>query len=313
MYASSADSNHEHFKRQQTSSTIAPCDKRHLQTSSTIAPCDMLRLAILAIFAMYMCLGTSKTLNWTTCKNAHVTFKRTLNCSEYQPRRSVHHFDFWHLNRSHAGLRLFLFTGVSQKHSKDHMHDTVLRHRETPHRHSHRVIDRSLVPSDLETSSLNKHQLNIDALYDLETSSLNKHQLKLFEQLGNDYKKMRSEYQAQVIDRTLVPKKMMSKKMLPGGGDDIWLSILCEDLSRAGGIITNNFERHGAVLCRKAKLRGELDWWSDNLHDEQWIDHFLFTHGAIVDILVYVILMYFAYVFLLFFKSAYWHIRAYGF
>ena len=142
-----------------------------------------------------MCLGTSfsasKTLNWATCKNAHVTSKRTLNCSEYQPRRSVHHFDFWHLNRSHAGLRLFLFTGVSQKHSKDHMHDTVLRHRETPHRYSHRVIGRSLVPSDLETSSLNKHQL------------------KLFEQLGNDYKKTRSEYQAQVIDRTLVPKKMM--------------------------------------------------------------------------------------------------------
>jgi hypothetical protein len=262
----------------------------------------MLRLAI---FAMYMCLGTSKTLNWTTCKNAHVTFKRTLNCSEYQPRRSVHHFDFWHLNRSHAGLRLFLFTGVSQKHSKDHMHDTVLRHRETPHRYSHRVIGRSLVPSDLETSSLNKHQL------------------KLSEQLGNefkkmrsewnDFKKMRSEYQPQVIDRTLVPKKIMSKKMLPGGRDDIELNILCEDLSRAGGIITNNFERHGAVLCRKAKLRGELDWWSDNLHDEQWLDHFLFTHGAIVDIVVYVILMYFAYVFLLFFKSAYWHIRAYGF
>ena len=168
-----------------------------------------------------MCLGTSsstsKTLNWTTYKNSHVTFKRTLNCSEYQPqpRASVHTQSTDHMrysplsiNRSYAGLRLFLYTGVSQKHSKDHMHDTVLRHRhflDTPHRHSHRVIDRSLVPPDLETSSLNKHQLN-------------KHQLNLFEQLGNDYKKMRSEYQAQVIDRTLVPKKMMPKKMLPGGG-----------------------------------------------------------------------------------------------
>ena len=119
---------------------------------------------------------------------------------------------------------------------------------------------------------------------------------------------MGSEYQAQVIDRSPVPKKMMG---------DFELYILCLDLSRAGGILTNNFDRHGAVRCRKAKQRGELDWWVDNLHDEQWLDHFLFTHGAIVDIVVYVILMYFAllwaYVFLLFFKSAYWHIRAYGF
>ena len=218
-----------------------------------LAP-DMLHLAI---FAMYMCLGTSsstsKTLNWTTYKNAHVTFKRTLNCSEYQPRASVHIQSTDHMrpsplsiNRSYAGLRLFLFTGASQKHSKDHMLDT-------PHRHSHRVPD-------------------------LETSSLNKHQLKLFEQLGNDYKKMRSEYQAQVIDRTLVPKKMMP--------------------------IVDFFCLH---MVQSWKL------W-------QWLDHFSFTHGAIVGIVVVVILMYFAYglllwayVFLLFFKSAYWHIRAYGF
>ena len=179
-----------------------------------------------------MCLGTSKTLNWTTCKNAHVTFKRTLNCSEYQPRRSVHHFDFWHLNRSHAGLRLFLFTGVSQKHSKDHMLDT-------PHRR---------VP-DLETSSFNKHQLSKD-------------QLTLLEHLE------RSEYQAQVIDHNPVPKKMMP--------------------------IVDYFCLH--------VLESWILW--------TWVDQFLFTHAGIVDILLDVILIYFAY---LFFKSAYWHIRAYGF
>ena len=33
------------------------------------------------------------------------------------------------------------------------------------------------------------------------------------------------------------PKKTMAS----------WLSILCEDLSRAGGLLTNDFERHGAV------------------------------------------------------------------
>ena len=154
----------------------------------------------------------------------------------------------------------------------------------------------------------------------LETSPMNKDQLTFFEQIGNDFKKMRSEYQAfkkmrseyqaQVIDRSLVPKKMMTKKMM----GDFELHILCMDLSRAGGILTNNFHRHGAVRCRKAKQRGELDWWVDNLHDEQWLDHFLFTHGVVVDIVLYVILMYFAllwaYVFLLLFNSAYWHIRA---
>ena len=160
------------------------------------------------------------------------------------------------------------------------MHDTVLRHRETPHRYSHRVIGRSLVPSDLETSSLNKHQL------------------KLFEQLGNDYKKMRSEYQAykkmrseyqaQVIDRSLVPKKMMTNKMM----GDFELHILCLDLSRAGGILTNNFDRHGAVRCRKAKQRGELDWWVDNLHDVEWeflvvLDNF-FTCEVVNIINIYV-------------------------
>jgi len=71
------------------------------------------------------------------------------------------------------------------------------------------------------------------------------------------------------------------------------LHVLCGDLSRAGGILTNNFERHGAVQCRKAKKNGDLEWWSDNLHDEQWqvvlmVDQFLFTHGGVVLIVLYV-------------------------
>ena len=200
----------------------------------------MLRLAI---FAMCMCLGTSsstgKTLNWTTYKNAHVTFMRTLNCShsEYQPRATTQSTDHMRyspllINRSYAGLRLFLFTGVSQKHSKDHMLDT-------PHRR---------VP-DLETSSFNKHQLSKD-------------QLTLLEHLE------RSEYQAQVIDHNPVPKKMMP--------------------------IVDYFCLH---------VLGSWILWT-------WVDQFLFTHAGILDILIDVILIYFAY---LFFKSAYWHIRAYGF
>ena len=201
---------------------------------------NMLRIAI---FAMCMCLGTSsstgKTLNWTTSKNAHVTFMRTLNCSdsEYQPRATTQSTDHMRyspllINRSYAGLRLFLFTGVSQKHSKDHMLDT-------PHRR---------VP-DLETSSFNKHQLSKD-------------QLTLLEHLE------RSEYQAQVIDHNPVPKKMMP--------------------------IVDYFCLH--------VLESWILW--------TWVDQFLFTHAGIVDILLDVILIYFAY---LFFKSAYWHIRAYGF
>ena len=58
---------------------------------------------------------------------------------------------------------------------------------------------------------------------------------------------------------------MMTKKMI----HDSELNIPYLDLSRAGGILTNNFERLGAARCRKAKENGELDWWVDNLHDEQ--------------------------------------------
>ena len=89
---------------------------------------------------------------------------------------------------------------------------------------------------------------------------MNKDQLKNFEEIRNDYKKMRSEYQAQEIDRSLVPKKII----------DFELNVLCLDLSRAGGILTNTFKRHGAVRCRESKQNGELDWWVGNPHDEQW-------------------------------------------
>ena len=104
------------------------------------------------------------------------------------------------------------------------------------------------------------------------------------------YKKMRSEYQAQVIDRSLVPKKMMTKKMI----HEFELSILCLDISRAGGILTNNSEWLGAVRCRKAKQNGELDWCVDNLHDEQWeflvvLDNF-FTCEVVNIINIYVCL-----------------------
>jgi len=95
-----------------------------------------------------------------------------------------------------------------------------------------------------------------------------------------------------------------SKKMV-----SLELSILCADLSRAGGILTNNFERHGALQCREAKQTGELDWRVDNLHDKQWhvvliLDQFRNTHGDVVQIVLYVIL------FLLLFFWAYEHICA---
>ena len=70
------------------------------------------------------------------------------------------------------------------------------------------------------------------------------------------------------------------------------LRVLCGYLSRARVIVANNFERH-RVQCRKAKKNGDLEWWSDNLHDEQWqvvlmVDQFLFTHGGVVLIVLYV-------------------------